>query len=471
MPQRVKTGGGTHRTSWGRSPVLWILANGKTPSSLPTSENLDRYVEDLNDARTLLADFFSSLPLTLQFTHCYGEHMVLPNWKIGRALGIPIHLHASWFAVFFFVTWSLATDYLPDTLPGLSVPRYWGMGGIAALLLFLSVLLHELGHSYVALRYQIPIRQITLFIFGGMAHMGKEPPSPRAEFLIAMAGPLVSLILGACCLGGAIALESLFSQPGMKGLVALGSLLGMVNVQLGLFNLIPGFPLDGGRILRAGLWARNKDFHRATSQAAFVGIGFGVALGLVGVVLMVGAWSGFLSQSITTNGVWLMCIGAFLFAAALNHKRQAAPRILLASVTVRQVMVHRSVTLLPDMSVQDAVDQYFVAQGYGEFPVCEEGQVLGVVTVRDVQALPTALWPWRRVREMMRLTSPALYIPPDWSIMQAMDRMAQAGLDCLVVMENGEIVGMVTRSAIAHFLQLRGSESLGVRGQAREAQR
>jgi Zn-dependent protease/predicted transcriptional regulator len=392
--------------------------------------------------------------LTLEFTHCYGERMALPNWKIGSALGIPIHVHTSWFAVFFFVTWSLATGYLPETLPGLSVPRYWGMGGIAALLLFLSVLLHELGHSYVALRYQIPIRQITLFIFGGMAHMGKEPPSPRAEFLIAMAGPLVSFILGAGCLSGAMAVESVFAQSGAQGLVALGSLLGMVNVQLGLFNLIPGFPLDGGRVLRAGLWARNKDFNRATSQAALVGIGFGVTLGLTGAVLMAGAWSGVLGQSVATNGVWLIFIGAFLFSAALASKRQAAPRILLASVTVRQVMVQRVVTLLPDISVQDAVNQYFVAQGCGEFPVCEEGEVLGVVTVRDVHALPAALWPWRRVRDIMRPTSPAFCIPPDWSIMQAMDRMAQGGWDCLVVIENGEIVGLVTRSAIAHYLQL-----------------
>jgi Zn-dependent protease/CBS domain-containing protein len=402
----------------------------------------------------MLADFFSSLPLTLQFPHCYGEHMALPNWRIGRALGIPIHVHASWFAVFFFVTWSLATGYLPDTLPGLSAPRYWGMGGIAALLLFLSVLLHELGHSYVALRYQIPIKQITLFIFGGMAHMGKEPPSPRAEFLIAMAGPLVSLILGAGCLGGTMAVESLFGQSGVHGLIVLGSLLGMVNVQLGLFNLIPGFPLDGGRVLRAGLWARNKDFNRATVQAALMGIGFGITLGLIGTVLMAGAWSGILGQSIATNGIWLLFIGAFLFSAAMASKRQAAPRMLLASVTVRQVMVQRVVPLLPDMTVQDAVDQYFVAQGFGEFPVCEEGQLLGMVTVQDVHTLPTTLWPWRRVREIMRPTSPAFCIPPDWSIMQAMDRMVQGGWDCLVVTENGEIVGLVTRSAIAHFLEL-----------------
>ena len=400
----------------------------------------------------------SPCKLTLQFLHCYGEHMALPNWKIGRALGIPIHVHASWFVVFFFVTWSLATGYLPETLPGLPAPRYWGMGGIAALLLFLSVLLHELGHSYVALRYQIPIRQITLFIFGGMAHMGKEPPSPRAEFLIAMAGPLVSLILGVGCLGGAMAVDFLSSGSGLQGLVVLGGLLGMVNVQLGLFNLIPGFPLDGGRALRAGLWAWSKDFNRATSQAALTGIGFGVTLGLIGAVLMAGAWSGALGDSVATDGGWLLLIGAFLFSAALASRRQAAMQTSLASVTVRQVMVHPVVLVPPDMTVQDAVDQYFLAHGFAGFPVCEEGQVLGVVTVQDVQALPSALWPWRRVREIMRPASPVFCIPQDWSTMQAMDRMIQCGLDRLVVVDNGAIVGLITRSAIVQFLQLHQRE-------------
>lgn len=406
-----------------------------------------------------LANVFSSLcegdaELTLEIFRCYGRCMTLPNWKIGRALGIPIHIHASWFAVFFFVTWSLATGYLPEMLPGLSAPRYWGMGGIAALLLFLSVLLHELGHSYVALRYQIPIRQITLFIFGGMAHMGKEPPTPRAEFLIAMAGPLVSLILGVGCLGGAMATDALFAGSGLQGLVVLGGLLGMVNVQLGLSNLIPGFPLDGGRALRAGLWAWSKDFDRATGQAALMGIGFGVALGLTGAVLMVGAWFGAREDSIATDGGWLIFIGAFLFSAALASRRQATMRTSFASVTVRQVMVHPVVLVPPDMTVQDAVDQYFVAHGFSGFPVCEEGQVLGVVTVGDVQAVSTALWPWRRVRDIMSPVSQSFCIPPDWSVMQAMERMAQGGWDRLVVMEHGAIVGLITRSAIAQFLQL-----------------
>ncbi|MCX5725286.1 MAG: site-2 protease family protein [Nitrospirae bacterium] len=385
--------------------------------------------------------------------------MSVPNWKIGRALGIPIHVHASWFVVFFFVTWSLAMGYLPETLPGLSASRYWGMGGIASLLLFVSVLLHELGHSYVALRYRIPIRQITLFIFGGMAHMGKEPPSPRAEFLIAMAGPLVSLLLGVGCLGGAMAVESLLAGSGLQGLVVLGGLLGMVNVQLGLFNLIPGFPLDGGRALRAGLWAWSKDFNRATSQAALTGIGFGVALGVVGAVVLAGAWAGVWAHSLATNGGWLILIGSFLFSAALASKRQAAMRTSLASVTVRQIMIRSVVVVPPDITVQDAVDQYFVAHGFGGFPVCEEGQVLGVVTVGDVQALSTALWPWRRVRDIMCPVPPTFCIPPDWSAMQAMERMLQGRWDRLVVMEQGAIVGLITQSGIAQYVQVHQFEA------------
>jgi Zn-dependent protease len=167
--------------------------------------------------------------------------MLGTDWEIGRIFGIPIKVHMSWFLVFGFVTWSLATGYLPDMLPGLSPQRYWGMGGTAALLLFGSVLLHELGHSYVALRYQIPIQQITLFIFGGVAQMRREAPGPKAEFLIAIAGPLVSFALGGMLLGLAGTVNT------GQGLIALGLLLGSVNLQLGLFNLIPGFPLDGGR--------------------------------------------------------------------------------------------------------------------------------------------------------------------------------------------------------------------------------
>jgi Zn-dependent protease/predicted transcriptional regulator len=385
--------------------------------------------------------------------------MLIPSWEIGRALGIPIRVHASWFLVFLLVTWTLATGYLPESLPGLSPKRYWAMGGFAAVLLFLSVLLHELGHSYVALHYRIPIEQITLFIFGGVAHMRKEAPTPRAEFLIAIAGPAVSFLLGGLCLGAVEMSEATGNRGGWKGLIILGSLLGIVNVQLGLFNLIPGFPLDGGRVLRAGLWALGKDFYRATKQAAMVGLGFGVLLGLVGIVVVFGGVSGALSGSMVSNGAWVIFIGMFLFAAALASRRQAALRQSLATVPVRDLMV-RTVTSIPEnCPLDEAVNQYFRPYGYGGFPVLKEGQLVGLVTVMEIQNVPTTLWPWRRVGQVMRPLSPSLVVTPDVPVIQAMEHMAREGWDRLVVAEDGQVVGLVTHSAILHFLQLRSSVS------------
>lgn len=380
--------------------------------------------------------------------------MQWPSWQIGRALGIPIRVHASWFLVFLLVTWTLATGYLPDGLPGFSPARYWAMGGVAALLLFLSVLLHELGHSYVALRYRIPIERITLFIFGGVAHMRKEAPTPRAEFLIAVAGPLVSFVLGAACFG-LTALAELIQPPrDVDGLIMLGALLGMVNLQLGLFNLIPGFPLDGGRVLRAGLWAWGKDFYRATKQAAVVGLGFGLLLGVLGLAVVVGALMGKLDSSMASNGSWVVFIGMFLFAAALASRRQAAFRQTLAMVRVRDLMVRTVASIPAQCSLDEAVTQYFQPYGYGSFPVVDGGQLAGLITVAEIQTVPSAMWPWRQVGQVMRPLSPSLIVEPDVSVIQAMECMAQDGWDQLVVMQDGQIAGLVTQSAIANYLQL-----------------
>ena len=380
--------------------------------------------------------------------------MNAPAWEIGRALGIPIRVHSSWFLVFLFVTWSLATGYLPDALPGLSDSRYWGMGAVAAVLLFVSVLLHELGHSYVAQRYRIPIGQITLFLFGGVAHMRAEPPSPKAEFLIAIAGPLVSFALGAFSLGVAAASEWWPVTSGGQGFAVLGGLLGLVNVQLGLFNLIPGFPLDGGRALRAGLWAWGHDFQRATSRAALVGSAFGVLLAGFGAVLLGGAIGGLFDPSSAGNGGWLMFIGAFLFSAAWSTRKQVTLRVALSGTTVRDVMVRAIVTISPQVSLQSAVDEFFVAYGYGGFPVVDDGRVIGVITVENVQAIPEGLWSWRTVGDVMRPASDELFILPEASMMQALERMVRTGYDRLVVLDAERPVGLVTRSAVAQLLQL-----------------
>jgi CBS domain-containing protein len=230
----------------------------------------------------------------------------------------------------------------------------------------------------------------------------------------------------------------------------------MVNLQLGLFNLIPGFPLDGGRVLRAGLWAWGKDFYRATKQAAVVGLGFGALLGLLGLAVLVGALMGKLDSSMASNGSWVVFIGMFLFAAALASRRQAAFRQTLAMVPVRDLMV-RTVTSIPaQCSLDEAVTQYFQPYGYGSFPVVDDGQLVGLITVDEIQTVPSAMWPWRQVGQIMRPQSPSLIVGPDVSVIQAMECMAQGGWDQLVVMQDGQIAGLVTQSAITHFLQLRG---------------
>ena len=375
--------------------------------------------------------------------------------------GIPIHVHASWLFVFFFMTWSLATGYLPDMLPGLSEPRYWAMGSVAALLLFASVLLHELGHSLVALRYRIPIGQITLFIFGGVAQKRKEPRNPRAEFLIAIAGPLVSFVLAGMSLGLVAVLESFPAESSLHGLIALGTLLGMVNTQLGLFNLLPGFPLDGGRALRAGLWAWSKDYYRATSQAALVGLLFGVMFGLFGALLLFGALSGAASSALASSGGWIVLLGAFLFTAARGSRKQAAIRASLASVPVRELMVRNVVALSPELSLEEAVNQYFLPYGYGGFPVVQDGQLLGVVAVRDIQAVKNSLWAFRRVADIMQPSSDDMVVSPDLSAMRALEQMMAVGAERLVVVQDGQLLGLVTRAAIGHFIEQRHPTGLG----------
>src|SRR5437660_10927286 len=276
------------------------------------------------------------------------------SWQIGRIFGIPLKVHVSWFLVFAWFTYGLAEKYFPLML---TRPRweYWLLGVVAALLLFASVLVHELGHSWVALRYRIPIAQITLFIFGGMAQIRREAPTPRAEFLIAIAGPVVSVLFS-------FSFGVLAVLPGSPSdAVAVSTLLQEINLTLALLNLLPGYPLDGGRVLRAALWAWSKNFHKATRQAARAGQGFAVLL------ITVRAWD--LVAGLAIGGVWFLLIGAFLYTAAHNTHRQVAFQESVTGLRVGDVMTSEVVVLEAGMTLDEAGDNYYLRFGYRGFAV------------------------------------------------------------------------------------------------------
>ncbi|MBI5571207.1 MAG: site-2 protease family protein [Desulfomonile tiedjei] len=363
------------------------------------------------------------------------------SWQIGRVYGIPLRVHISWFLVFALVTWSLARHYFPAVLSHRLPWQYWSLGVVAALLLFASVLVHELGHCLVALRYRVPIAQITLFIFGGMAQIKREAPTPKAEFLIAIAGPIVSIMLG---LGFWVLAELPGAPP---ALVALSEHLRNINLVLAIFNLVPGYPLDGGRVLRAGLWAWSKNFHKATRYSARVGQGFAVLLMLFGVYDVV--------AGLAIGGVWFLLIGAFLYTAAHSTHRQVSFQESLTGLCVGDVMTTDVVALEAGLTLDEAVNNYFLRFGFGGFPVVNEGRLVGMLSLKELKAIPRERWSALTVGEAMVPHGYQTEIHPDEPITAAMERMFHDDRGRLVVMEDGKVLGLVTRSGIARFLDLR----------------
>lgn len=361
------------------------------------------------------------------------------SWQIGRVFGIPLKVHISWFLVFLLVSWSLAQYYFPAVLTGSSW-QYWGLGIVAALLLFGSVLVHELGHCAVASAYRVPIAQITLFIFGGMAQIRREAPSPKAEFLIAIAGPIVSVLIALGFWGVAL-------LPGAtSSIIAVSEHLRNINLILAAFNLVPGYPLDGGRVLRAGLWAWSKNFHKATRYASRAGQGVGALL------VLFGLWD--MTIGMAVGGMWFVLIGVFLYTSAHNSHRQVAFKESLDGLRVADVMTPDVIALEPGCSVNQAVNHYFLRHGYGGFPVIEQGRLLGTLSLKELRSLPRETWENTTVGEAMVPHSAQSAIAPDQPIAAAMDRMMQDDQSRLIVTEGNKVVGIITRSGIGRFLEL-----------------
>ena len=354
-------------------------------------------------------------------------------------MGIPIGLDYSWFLIFALLTWMLANSYYPAEFKHWPPLLYWFTGALTAIMLFVSVLLHELGHSVVALRYKIPVRSITLFIFGGVAQIGTRPPSPSAEFMIAAAGPIVSLGLAVLF----TVLKPAFAA--IEPLWGLAKYLAYINFALVLFNLIPGFPLDGGRVFRAAVWAVTKDLRRATLIAANVGRFFGFLF------MFVGAWQVFNGNF--GGGLWIAFIGWFLDNAATAEAQQVTVQALLARHTVKQAMSSRGVSVPADLTLQQLVDGHILGSGRRCFLVSRGQDNVGLITLHGIKEIPRSDWEKTTVSQAMLPLDRVKRVGPDAELWPTLELMDREGVNQLPVMSDGQVVGMLNREDVITFLR------------------
>lgn len=375
------------------------------------------------------------------------------SFKLGRIAGIEIGIHYTWIFAFLLITWSLAQGFFPQAYPGWDVTTYWTTGVAASLLLFGSVLLHELAHSLVAKSRGMKVGSITLFIFGGVSNLESEPERPRIEFTMAIVGPLTSLVLA-----GVFYLIYLGVRTGDTPVEAVLFYLALINGILGVFNLIPGFPLDGGRVLRSIIWGATKSLSRATNVAALVGRYFGWAFIAFGVFLLL--------QGNFLGGLWIAFIGWFLSSAADASRREVTMREHLAGVRVQDVMDPNPVTVSPNISIEDLISRIFVQKGCRAVPVEVDGRLRGVATLDDVKKLERERWRNTPVSEIMT-REPLYSVKPDDELSYAMQLLAQHGFNQLPVVRDGDkVAGMVCRADIIRHLQV--SQELGLKpGQRR----
>lgn len=361
-----------------------------------------------------------------------------------RIGGIQIAIDYSWIIIFLLVLWSLSAGYFPYQYPGYGWGIYLGVGLVATLLFFTSVLVHELSHAFVANGLGQEVRRISLFIFGGMAHLSGEPRSAGAEFKIAAVGPLTSLVLG----GVFWLIAWGTASAGMDALwVAVFRYLAFINVALAIFNLLPGYPLDGGRLLRAYFWNRYGNLRRATARAADWGAGIAVGLMILGVIeIFAGALVG---------GLWLIFIGMFLRAAARAGYYGVVVEHALGRTQVRDIMITEPVIVSADTTVEEAVEDYFLRRGFGGFPVARDGRIEGIVSLPMVQKCPREERPARRVGEIMRPVEEKLQVTPWTTVSDALRQMTEADAGRLLVMEGGQLRGLITRAGIARFIQMK----------------
>ena len=372
-----------------------------------------------------------------------GEQKSWRGITLFKIFGIRISLDFSWFIIFALVFFALSAGYMPRAFPGQTSQSYWVAGFIATLLFFASVMIHEIAHSLVAIHHGIDIPEITLFIFGGVSRLSQEPSDPQTEFKIAVVGPLTSFVLAAFFWGLGVLLKNF--SPSLIAVVV--GYLAWINLILGIFNLVPGFPLDGGRLLRAFLWWKTGSLTRATRVASDFGKGFAVA------IMILGGLQIFAGDLI--NGLWFIFIGMFLRGMSSQGYEELVIRKALEGVHVDEVMVREVVTVPPDLTISQLIHDYFLHYAYRGFPVTDNGRVLGVVSVTAVRQLRREEYDHRHVAEIMTPLCEDLRVDGQASLADALMKMSQEQQDHLLVLQGGRLAGLVTKTGLLRFVQIK----------------
>jgi Zn-dependent protease/predicted transcriptional regulator len=361
-----------------------------------------------------------------------------------KLFGFEVKIDLSWLILGFLITWTLATGVFPTYDKGLSTATYWVMGVAGALGLLVSIVFHELWHSLVARRFGLPMKGITLFVFGGVAEMSDEPPSPKAEFFMAIAGPLSSIFIGLALVGiSFLGRQGAWPRP----VVGVISYLGFLNLILAGFNLVPAFPLDGGRVLRSILWGWKNNVRWATRIASQIGSGFGIILILVGVIE-------FLFGNLI-GGIWMFLIGLFLRGASHSAYQQIVIRRALEGENVRKFMKENPVTVSSKISLQEFVDDYIFKYHFKMFPVVDEGKLVGCVTLSQVKEVPKGEWGSHLIGELAQGCSGANTISPDADAMKALSLMSRNNASRLMVVQGDKLVGVIALKDMMRLLSLK----------------
>ncbi len=363
--------------------------------------------------------------------------------KLFRLFGFTVRIDVSWLIIAVLIVWTLAAGLFPSYYKGLSRNTYWWMGVAGAVGLFVSIVFHEFWHSYVARRLGLPISGITLFIFGGVSEMTDEPETPRVEFLMAAAGPVSSFVLAGIFY--VISFSSASSLP--LPVAAVLRYLAYINGLLGIFNLLPAFPLDGGRVLRSIFWSVKGNLRWATKVASRIGTGFGAGMIFLGIVT-------FVTGNIV-SGIWWFLIGIFLRNASQMSYRQLLVRRALEGEHVNTFMKRDLVMVGPAVTLRQLYDDYVFRYHYKMFPVVSNGALSGVVTVDQLKQVPREEWDRRTVNEIAETCTEGNTIEPKADATKALEKMSRTGLSRLMVVDRGKLVGILALRDLLKFLSLK----------------